>query len=61
MFKNECDSLSIRMALGVINFCVNMLNARGEATKSALKFLLSSVDKRKSNTNLSRCKGRNGP
>ena len=26
MFKNGCNSLSIRMALGVINFCVNMLN-----------------------------------
>ena len=25
MFKNEYDSLSIRMALGVINFCLNML------------------------------------
>ena len=49
MFKNECDSLSITMALGVINFCVNTLNVRGEAMESALKFLLSSIDKRKCN------------
>ena len=54
MFKNESDSLRIKMALGIINFCVNMLNIQGEATKSALKFLLSSVYKRKCNINLSR-------
>ena len=42
------------MDLGIINFCVNMLSVRGEATKSVLKFLLSNVNKRKLNTNLLR-------
>ena len=52
--KNECDSLSIKMALGMINFCVNMSNIREGATESALKFILSKVEKCKPNSILCR-------
>ena len=54
VFKDECDSLSLKASLGVINFCVNMLSVRKDGTHSALKYLLSNVEKRKSQAAISR-------
>ena len=54
LYKNDCDSLSIKMALGMVNFCVNMLNVREDATESALKFIMTNVEKRKSHWSLCR-------
>ena len=47
VFKDECDSLSLKASLGVINSCANMLNVRNKGTDSALKFILTNVEKRK--------------
>ena len=44
VFKNECNMMGLKAALGVVNFCVNMLGVRKDASDSALKFLLSSIE-----------------
>ena len=54
VFKDECDSLSLKASLGVINFCANMLNVRRDATDSALKFIMSNVEKQKVQAAISR-------
>ena len=54
MFKDECDSLSLKASLGVINFCANMLNVQKDAMDSASKFIMSNVEKRKSPAVISR-------
>ena len=54
VFKDECDSLSLKASLGVINFCANTLNVRRDATDSALKFIISNVEKQKVQAAISR-------
>ena len=54
VFKDECDTLSLKASLGVINFCTNMLNVRRDATDSALKFIMSNVEKQKALAAISR-------
>ena len=53
-FKDECDMMGLKAALGVINFCVNMINVRKDATDSALKFLLSWIENCKNPSSLIR-------
>ena len=54
VFKDECDMMGLKVALGVVSFCVNMLDVRKDATDSALKFLVSSIENRKNQSSLSR-------
>ena len=50
IYDNECTTLSMKMALGMINFCTHMINVRGDATDAALKHLMTHIEKRKFNT-----------
>ena len=54
VFKDECDMMGLKAALGIINFCVNMLDVRKDATDSALKYLLSSIENCKNPSSLFR-------
>ena len=54
MYENECDTLSMKMTMGIINFCMNMANVRNDATDSALKYLMTNIEKRKPNASLQR-------
>ena len=54
VFNDQCDSLSLKDSLGLINFCTNILNVRKDGTDSALKFIMSNVEKRKSQAAISR-------
>ena len=54
MFNDECDSLSIKMALGIINFCINMVSIRIEATDGALNYLMSNMGKRNFDASMQR-------
>ena len=42
------------MALGMVNFCINMINVRGDATDAALKHLMTHTEKRKFNLSIQR-------
>ena len=50
MFDVERDSSGIKIVLGVINFCINIVTIRREATNSALNYLMSNMEKRKFDT-----------
>ena len=57
MAKKDYDLLSVKVALGMINFCINMATMRKDATDSALKYLVSNIDNRKAQLALGReCK-----
>ena len=44
----------MKMALGMVNFCINMINVRGDATDAALKHLMTHTEKRKFNASIQR-------
>ena len=54
VFKDECDMMVLKSALGVTSFCLNMIDVRKDATDSALKFPVSSIENRKNPFSLSR-------
>ena len=54
VFRDQCNMMGLKAALGVVNFCVNMINVRKDATDSALKFLLSSIENCKNPSSLIR-------
>ena len=52
VFTDKYDMMGLKAALGVVNFCANMLNVRKDVTDSALKFLLSCIENRKNPSSL---------
>ena len=54
MYENECDTMNMKMTMGIINLCVNMVNIRNDATNSALKYLMTNVEKQKPNASFQR-------
>ena len=52
--EDEMDILSLKTTLSTLNFCINMLQVRKDATDSALKFIMSKVVNHKTPLNLCR-------
>ena len=54
MREDEIDNLSLKTTLSMINFCINMLNVRKDATDSALKYIMTKVVDHKTPLNVCR-------
>ena len=54
LYEDELDTLSLKTTLSTLNFCVNMLQVRKDATDSALKFIMPKVVNCKTPLNLCR-------
>ena len=54
LHEDELDTSSLKTKLSMLNFCVNMLQIRKDATDSALRFIMSKVVNCKTPLNLCR-------